>query len=199
MTKNEARVRVRLDTRGAQKDLQKIGKSGQAAADRVSGRINAGGGSGFAVGAGIGAAVGAVGGLAKRAGMFAGAGEYVSSFTTPLQARAEAAAGVPGIRAFNFAKGAAGDMGLARMAGIAELANPGTGAGKAEIARARPLIESIRQNRLPEEVGRNLIDQEVGVGAEAIKKVADKVEDGTTKILVKMVELARAARDWWNR
>jgi hypothetical protein len=63
----EASVRVRLDTAAAQKDIQKLGKEGQASAGRINEKLNretSGLGGGFALGAGIAAGLGVVRGMA---------------------------------------------------------------------------------------------------------------------------------------
>ena len=193
MASGDANVRVRLDTRQAKKELEGLGKKGEAAAGRITDKVQGvGGGLGgtLAFGAAIGAGLGVVQRRASNLAGRAGATDVVSDLlgVANVKARADAALLGPEARGHRSAV----DEAKQTFALQAHL----TG----DTSNAKAFVERVAPHRIAIEKGAAAIEADIAgkgvrdaakdtaievaaqVAAQAAK-VVNAVEEGFNKIL----------------
>lgn len=181
---DEARIRVRLDTRQARSDLREMAKEGQTTAGRVGGRLRAGisrglglVGAGAAIGAGVQAVRGATaGGIGDIVGEALGPlGSLLRESTLgkmPAEARATKSAREETIGAFGHVTGITG-----------------------KIPEAAPrFFEAVRDIRLDVERGRDKIATDSRFATEAGAEIQKAVKSAGTAIGNFAKELADGLR-----
>ena len=182
MAKDEAKVRVRLDTRQAEGELGQLTREGERTAGRIGSGMRSSIGRGAAL-LGLGGALGL--GLAsiKRdvtapttSGFMDFAGEVFGEVGGAL-AHAAGAAGL-GAHAKGAARARAEAMNaFGVIAGETGAIPPG----------ARGWFNQVRDMRVKEELGRNMLEREFRGGGGAIRSVVDPIIVGVAVEMIKVV------------
>lgn len=167
----EAKVRVRLDTKAAQNEMRGLTRQAAATASRVSGGIRSAMGTGIrALGVPLG--VGAAAGLALGATR-SGVGDVVSDFFRPFanrledwalgdkawQARARTSARQETINRFGFSAGVTGDVDTAK----------------------GYYMNALRARYLPEERGRHNLERSLPSSGDWLAELMDQAIERLTK------------------
>ena len=178
----EAKVRIRLDTRQAKQDLKGITREGRATSGRVADSLRAGGSAigGLARGLGIGAGIGAGIGIARRI-VADPISEVLGEATAGIRADFDALLGAPEARG----KKAAREIAKQNLAELYQ---------REGISRKQ--LDSYYQQQLrmtmPREIGRTEIDRALGGGRKegdeeaadkAVNRIIEAINNGFQKII----------------
>ena len=174
----EARVRVRIDTRQAKADLRDLGKDAAATGGRVSGGIRSALSTGLRA-SGVGAAAGAAFG-AVRGAVSGGLGDTTEALLLPLKSLIDNAIGGPETRADMRALNKVEET----------FARATTANGGVPPPGAEAFFQHVRSLTLDEEKGRAALRDEFG---------GDIAERIATRIGEKMAEVMKHAMDnFWS-